>query len=135
VARPKQLPPTNMSCYRCGQKGHIASNPKCPQYQACPTHPHVNAQQVLNNEVNHPEGESQSAVHDNTYQYADSWGGSQFKSQQDYPDHHSHSDGADTALEGEDGDDEGNNHSSDDIINEDNDCSSMGNRWVAVACA
>src|SRR6266849_6647527 len=78
---PKRPPPTNTSeltCYRCGQKGHIASDPKCPQYQSHQSHPHINAQRVLDDDVEHPGSEPQSTIHDDVYQYTDSWGGSQF---------------------------------------------------------
>ena len=27
---------SEMTCYRCGQKGHIASNPICPKYEKKP---------------------------------------------------------------------------------------------------
>jgi hypothetical protein len=108
VAR-KRPPLTNTSeltCYRCGQKGHIASDPKCPQYQSCQTRLRINTQRVLGNDIEHPESEPQSAIHNDVYQYVNSWGGSQFESQNEYPDHTSQADGADDAPAGEEDDED-----------------------------
>jgi hypothetical protein len=90
---------------------------------------HVNAQCVLDDEFEHLEGKTQSAVHDNAYQYVGLWGGSQFENQQDYPNHLSHSDGADTAPVGEEGDDEDNDQLPGGI-HEDNE----DKIWMALMC-
>jgi len=71
-------------CYKCGGKGHISSNPSCPQYGKPSTNPQFNAQCVIEDEdpdtERHPQDEDGNEIGS---QNSDSWGGSQYDPQDD----------------------------------------------------
>src|SRR6202167_4566770 len=59
------------------QKGHIASSPKCPNFQQRQNHPRFNAQHVIDGEDDPDEEDNEDADQEND-EYANSWGGSQY---------------------------------------------------------
>src|SRR6202521_2880331 len=52
---------SDITCYKCGGKGHISSDPSCPQYGKPSTNPRINAQHVIEDEdpetEHHPQEE------------------------------------------------------------------------------
>jgi len=75
----------DIECYTCGEKGHIASDPKCPKYHLRQSRPRFNAQRLIdgdgteadddNNEGQDQEGASEQG---------NSWGGSQYEPGDDF---------------------------------------------------
>ena len=89
-----------LTCFKCGGTGHIASNPKCPQY-AKPSRPRVNAQRLLDEDEGHEGVTCQDHPQEVESVYSNSWGGSQYEAESE-PDAQSEDDeGAETAPEGE----------------------------------
>ena len=62
---------SDITCYKSSGKGHILSDPSCPQYGKPNTNPRFNAQRVIENEDGHELGS----------QHSNSWGGSQYDPQ------------------------------------------------------
>src|ERR1700676_2960845 len=73
---------SDITCYKCGGKGHISSDPSCPQYGKPSTNPRFNAQCVIEDEdpqaEHHPQDED---GHELGSQHSNSWGGSQYDPQ------------------------------------------------------
>jgi len=73
---------SDITCYKCSGKGHILSNPSCPQYGKPSTNPRFNAQHVIKDEdpqaEHHPQDED---GHELGSQHLNSWGGSQYDPQ------------------------------------------------------
>jgi hypothetical protein len=72
----------DITCYKCGGKGHISSNPSCPQYGKPSTNPQFNTQRVIEDEdpetEHHPQDEDGNELGS---QHSNSWGGSQYDPQ------------------------------------------------------
>src|ERR1700730_12509678 len=67
-----------IECYRCHQKGHISSDPKCPQHPSKQGRPRFNVQRLVNDDE-----PLDTALEDTADQIDDqvdqnSWGGSQY---------------------------------------------------------
>jgi hypothetical protein len=70
---------SDITCYKCGGKGHISSNPSCPQYGKPSTNPQFNAQLVIKDKTeHHPQDEDGNELGS---QHSNSWGGSQYDPQ------------------------------------------------------
>src|SRR5882762_9595748 len=73
---------SDITCYKCGGKGHILSDPSCLQYDKPNTNPRFNAQHVIEDEdpqaEHHPRDED---GHELGSQHSNSWGGSQYDPQ------------------------------------------------------
>jgi hypothetical protein len=78
---------SDITCYKCGGKGHISSDPACPQYGKPSTNPRFNAQCVIEEEdpetEHHPQDEDGNELGS---QHSNSWGGSQYDPQDDNED-------------------------------------------------
>ena len=73
---------SDITCYKCGGKGHISSDPSCPQYGKPSTNPRFNAQRVIEDEDPQAEHHSQDEDgHELGSQHSNSWGGSQYDPQ------------------------------------------------------
>jgi hypothetical protein len=73
---------SDISCYKCGGKGHISSDPSCLQYGKPSTNPQFNAQCVMEDEdpetEHHPQDEDGDELGS---QHSNSWEGSQYDPQ------------------------------------------------------
>jgi hypothetical protein len=73
---------SDITCYKCSGKGHISSDPSCPQYGKPNTNPRFNAQRVIKDEdpqaEHHPQDEDGRELGS---QHSNSWGGSQYDPQ------------------------------------------------------
>src|ERR1700676_670430 len=96
---------SDITCYKCGGKGHISSDPSCPQYGKPNTNPRFNAQRVIEDEDqqagHHPQDED---GHELGSQHSNSWGGSQYDPQ-DEGDNEDELEYQEVIPEGEDDDD------------------------------
>jgi hypothetical protein len=71
---------SEMECYSCGERGHIASNPKCKNYKQRQNRPRLNAQRLIEEDcADEDEPATEEEPQEQTEsQYANSWGGSQY---------------------------------------------------------
>jgi len=62
---------SDITCYKCGGKGHTLSDPSCPQYGKPSTNPQFNTQHIIKDE----DGQELGSKH------STSWGGLQYDPQ------------------------------------------------------
>jgi hypothetical protein len=71
---------TEVECYNCGHKGHIASNPKCPKYHLRQQRPRLNAQQLVDGDDQDADEDKNDEPHlEVASEHGNSWGGSQYE--------------------------------------------------------
>jgi hypothetical protein len=88
-SEPSNIPKnTEVECYNCGQKGHIASNPKCPKYHLRQQCLRLNAQQLINNDDQDVNERKNNKQHlEVASEHGNSWGGSQYEPDDKFNEH------------------------------------------------
>src|ERR1700683_1865737 len=68
-----------LECYSCHQKGHISSDPKCPEYAQQKNCPQFNTQHLIDSEEDDKQAEgNEPQQQELESEYSNSWGSSQY---------------------------------------------------------
>jgi hypothetical protein len=79
---------TEVECYNCGLKGHIASDPKCPKYHLRQQRPRFNAQRLIDGDDQDAEERENDEIHlEVASEHGNSWGGSQYEPDDESDEH------------------------------------------------